>query len=466
MKQSVVGTGCLILFALPFAGGGLFGLSLLVAAIRRGDPARQILLLAAVAVPFCLVGFGLIVGAVFGGKKVREDETLRAQHPDSPWLWNPEWASRRIGDDSRTTLWGAWAFAILWNSIAAPSLLFVPHELEKGNIAILLALLFPLVGLFLLTAALRATLRALRFRRSTLVLDTLPAPLGGALRGRVEVPYPALRDASPIVVRLTQTVTTKSGKSTTTSVQWQEEVEVPPSSISQSPDGVTIPVDIDIPGDASPTDESDSGNKREWRLTVDAELPGIDYSTSFSVPVFRTAFSDVRAPRTLHTPPAEPRNSPNCRVTHTAQGLEIHFPAFRARSAAIVTLCIGLLSAGIAYVMVRGGLPLVFPIVLGLFTFFVLWTSFDLFFGSTTIVITHDAVTIRKRSLFSSKEKRVSRDDIASVELKIETQQSGGRVQPWYGIRIHPTTGRRIKVVRYIRSKRDAEWVAAQIRRR
>ncbi len=467
MKSSAVGAGCLVLFALPFAAGGLFGLSLLLAAVQRGDPAGRILLIASVAIPFCLVGFGMMFAAAGGRRRKREDEELRAQHPDSPWLWNRDWASRRIGDDSRTAMVSLWGFAILWNIISSPLLFFIPEQLSKGKELILIVLLFPLVGVMLLIGAARATMRVIRFRRSVLHLDTLPAPIGGTLRGRVEVPYPLTR-ASSIVVRLISTVTVPSGKGTETSIEWQDEVEVVPASLGQTGAGVTIPVEIGIPSNAAPADPPDSSGRvtREWRLTVDAELPGIDYSVIFPVPVFRTAFSEVRPPRTLHTPVAEPRQPRSCRVQHTAQGVEIHFPPRRAPSVAMAASGVAVIASGLVYVLLRGGLPLIFPIVLALFAAVVTWIALQLLFGSTTIVVTHDTVTIRNRMLSWRSEKRLARDDIASVDLKVTTQQVGARVMPFYEVLVRPTTGRRVTAANYIGSKREAEWVAAQIRRR
>ncbi len=39
--------------------------------------------------------------------------------------------------------------------------------------------------------------------------------------------------------------------------------------------------------------------KTLWRLQVEAEVPGVDYSSQFEVPVFKTAESrEAQAPRT------------------------------------------------------------------------------------------------------------------------------------------------------------------------
>ena len=463
MKRT--GTRCIILFALPFAGMGLFSAMMLAGAVARREPARELFVLACAAVAFSLSGFGLIALALLSGKHADRIDVLRARHPDSPWLWNDEWANRRISDESRAGVVPLWVVATLWNAIAWPVLLFVPEVREKGKQTILIALPSALIGVALLIAAVRATLRATRFRPAAFVLDTLPAPIGGALRGRMEVPYAALASASSIVVRITSTVRVRGGKSTTESILWQDEVEIAPGSIAHTSDGVVIPIDIAIPADAEPTDTSDSANTRQWRLTVDTELPGIDYSATFPIPVFRTAASDLGAPRTLQTPAAPPRVM-SCRVEQTPQGLRLHFPPFRAKSIAIARLLFGLLLAGAVVVMARAGAPLVFQIVAGLFALLLLWASLDPLFGSRMLLITPGEITIRKRILAWESETRIARDDIDAVELRIETQQMAGQLQPLYEVKLVVANRRRVSAAISIRSKREAEWVAAQLRRR
>ena len=57
--------------------------------------------------------------------------------------------------------------------------------------------------------------------------------------------------------------------------------------------GISIPVAIPIPADARKTDERDAADRVIWRLVLAADEPGIDYSATFEVPVFRTAESEV-----------------------------------------------------------------------------------------------------------------------------------------------------------------------------
>ncbi len=53
-----------------------------------------------------------------------------------------------------------------------------------------------------------------------------------------------------------------------------------------------IPVEFQIPADCHPSDERNSDDQTLWRLTSAAKVPGIDFSATFVVPVFKIAAGD------------------------------------------------------------------------------------------------------------------------------------------------------------------------------
>jgi hypothetical protein len=460
MKSSsnALGAGCLILFALPFAATGTVALVGCVRAMRNGTGIEGMIVLGLFGLVFSLVGYGLIFGALVGRKRVQRVDALRAVHPEQPWMWNEEWASRRISDSSRAGTMFLWLFTILWNGISAPLFFLIPREVGKENYVALVGLLFPLVGMILIVAAVRGTLRALRFRRSTLILDHLPVPLGGMLRGRVEVPYEPLADASSIIVRLTAISRTRSGKSTHESIVCQEDREVAHGSVSRTPDGVSIPISIDVPAGGSET-RTDGNPQLRWRLTVDAEVPGIDYSATFDVPVFVSEAPQLRT-HAPSLPPAEPREPADYTSKQTVEGRELYFRRFRARGMAAGVLLVTLAWSVIVGVLFVVEAPLFFSAVFGLFEVLFVWITLDLFFGTSTVILEREKVVLRRR-LLGTRETSLRRDEIASAEAKIGAQ-GGGR--PYYEVEVRTAAGKKLSAARYIRSKREAAWVAAQIR--
>src|SRR4051812_32067402 len=90
-----VGMGCLALFALPFAGVGLFTAYKSVESFLQGK-IKDGLFFLLFAVVFGGVGFGLLAGVSFGSKFQKRANALKAAHPDEPWRWRADWAEGRI----------------------------------------------------------------------------------------------------------------------------------------------------------------------------------------------------------------------------------------------------------------------------------------------------------------------------------------------------------------------------------
>ena len=191
---------------------------------------------------------------------------------------------RRITDQGPRGTVVLWGFALLWNAIAVPVSFFLPAAIRRGNYLAALGFLFPVAGALLLVAAIRLTLRALRFPHSTLVLDTVPAPIGGRLRGHVEVAHP-LESVSRIHLRLIALSRRRSGRTTHDTIVADEQREVHLAQLRRTDDGTIIPVEIHVPADAPPTDTGNAEVKIYWRLNVDAEVSGVDYGATFDVPV-------------------------------------------------------------------------------------------------------------------------------------------------------------------------------------
>ncbi len=460
--------GCVVLFLLPFAGFGLFAAVQAVRTASAGD-VGQAGLLAIFALVFGGVGIGGIAGVLAGRRKLAEADALRANHPESPWLWRTDWAAGRIEDSGRTARWGAWIFAGLWNLISIPSAwLAVRSAMEKGNKAALIALLFPLVGLGLLVAAVRATLRYRRYGVSVLELKTTPVALGHGLIGAVRTTSDlTARDGFRLVLNCIRRVTRGTGKrrSTSETILWQEERRVP-GRLGRTEHGMatTIPVAFGLPADGSPCDDRDRNDRVLWRLEVSADVPGVDYHSSFDVPVFRTAGSAT--PRTAEeerelldpSGSAEYRQSPASRiqVATNRRGTEINFPAARNPGAAFGVTVFLALWVGCIALMIYLGAPLAFPIVFGLVALLLVWGALELWLRVTRITVEGGTVTVGSGYLTPSRERRFSADEITEVAASTG-MQAGGRL--YYDLTLVPSTGKRVIAGHGIQDKREAEYL-------
>jgi hypothetical protein len=464
---------CLVLFLLPFAGVGLFAAVQVVRSALAGDWG-QAGFLGIFALVFGGVGIGGIAGALAGRHKVAEAALLRERHPESPWLWRDDWAAGRIEDSGRATMWTAWAFAAFWNLVSLPAAWFGVREVvEKGNMAALLALLFPLVGMGLLIWAVKATLRFHRYGVSVLELQATPGVVGHGLTGAVRTTS-ALMVPEGFQVTLTclRRVTRGSGKNRSTSetILWQEDRRARgEASRGASGMNTTIPVAFALPDDATPCDDRDPRDRVLWRLDVTASVPGVDYASSFEVPVFRTAESarirTAEETAALMDPSAaaeyrQPTES-RIRVATNRRGTEVVFPAARNPGVAIGVSCFLFIWTASIWFMLRVGAPVIFPIVFGLFELLLLWGALELWLRVTRVTAEQGVITIASGYLAAGGERRFTSSEISDITTKIGMQAGG---KPYYDLALVRTNGKRVTLAHGVRDKREAEWLAALLK--
>jgi hypothetical protein len=470
-RNTALGLGCVAAFLLPF---GVVGAAASIAAVRhliQGD-LHQALPQLLLGVVFGGVAAGGWTLLLIGRRKLRELEALKARHPGQPWLWRSDWAAGRISDSSRALLWSSWIFASLWNLISCPSAYFGFRAATlDGNKLGYIALLFPLAGAGLLVWAIRNSLRHSRFGVSVLELSTIPGTIGHSLAGTVRVAS-LLQPAEGFALTLScvHRVTTQSGKDSSTSeaVLWQEDQQVRGETCRDSAGMATrIAVGFRIPADARGADGTNSNDQIVWRLSVAADVPGVDYLSSFEVPVFRTAASelpptqeDLNLGEGLDL--AEYRQPRDSRITvsRNRRGTEIVFPAARNPGAAFSLTLFALFWGGSIALMLHLRAPLLFPIVFGLFQLLLLIGVLQLWLEVSRVAAEPGSVSVARGYLFPAGEQKIPSGEVAEITTRIG-MQAGSR--PYYDVMISTKGGKRIIAGRSIRNKREAEWLAATL---
>jgi hypothetical protein len=221
-------------------------------------------------------------------------------------------------------------------------------------------------------------------------------------------------------------------------------------------------VAYNLPVDATATNTENPSDQIVWRLEAWAEVPGVDYRAQFEVPVFRTG-------RTAETPP--PAQVPAVRPEHpTIQmrigprgGTEFVFPAVRNIGPALGFAAFLAIWAGSIWLMVRLGAPIFFPVVFGAFGLLLFVLALDIWLVSSRVLIEGGTVTIRSGILGIARTRRIPSSEISDVRLAIG-MQSGGTA--FYEVKLVLSGGRAITVGQNIRDKREAEWLAAEMKRR
>jgi hypothetical protein len=277
--------GCASALALPLI---MSGIGFITAAIYTNDKAFGF-----VGALMVAVATAALIAAWTTGKRMARVVEIRRQHPNEPWKWRDDWASGVIRENTSGTT-GLWIFSIFWIAVCSPVLFFMGGEVRRGNllrgnVPLLIAILFPLVGLALMGVAAYMTLRQRKYGRSVCRLSRMPAEPGQAIRGEIQARLAEL-PAEGFKLRLAsiRRITTSSGKSSTTREEtlWSEERIVAAAAVGRSPEGMRLPFSFNVPATAEPTDIRNTRDQVVWRLEVEADVPGIDYDAKFELPVF------------------------------------------------------------------------------------------------------------------------------------------------------------------------------------
>jgi hypothetical protein len=468
-RTSKFGAVFVFLFALPFAGAGLFALFTAIHHMSAGaaKPNEWLLLIAGFV--FSGVGFGLMFAAIYGSKLLKRQQRAQAEHPAEPWLWREDWAQGRIASKTRSNMIGAWTFAVLWNLVSMPMLVIVPQEASKKPI-VYVGLLFPVVGVYLLVRAIRQTLAYREFGKTYFEMASVPGVIGGELKGVIQARFPHSPERG-VQVQLTcvNRVTSGSGddQSTRENISWRGESDLSSAQLYPGPSGTTIPVSFRIPRDVQPTEKSSPRNEIVWLLEALADVPGVDYHDIFEVPVFRTQ-------QTLPQPEPEARvdvpvvvrpATLTVEITQSAQGVEFYFPAARNKGFAVGTTVFLLIFSAITYFLAESSAPFIFPLAFGFFALPLLYISVQMWFGTTRVGIRNGTLLLQDGLLGGGKVRQFAFSELSSISSKITSQQGDATGTPYYDIELSLRSGRKVTLGRTLLNKKEVDWLIEEMRR-
>ncbi len=478
-RAATAGAGCLAAFGVPFFAAGVFVLYTAVtrhAAPRpRGhdDFVAQIL----GGSLFAFVGAGIMLGALWGMRSGRRKSARQVQHPDEPWLWNDDWASGQIRDNSGAALLGIWFFTIVWNAISAGATagVFGKRSVEG---AAYFVLIFPAVGLGLLCTALYLTIRRLKFGRSVLELETLPGAIGGWFAGFIHVPA-TLQDADELKLTLkcVNRVTTGSGKSQSTSEfsLWEDSqtLKTRLSDDSARASGKQIPVAFRIPSSCRACDSTVSRNEILWRLNAHAAVPGADYVVDFIVPVFAATQPPSFTPRAEQFA-AELRvakeqdslQTSDLDLQRDAAGrIHLDIPAGRNMGGAIFMFILGavfIIGVLLMQEYAFGDSGFFTYVFVPIFCLIGLWTEYmamAMLLRAYTLLITRDGIQLTWRMLGLGGSRSMRRDAISRITYITNVAVNNTQ---YYTLTAHADGGDQMKLATWLHED-DAKRLAREI---
>ena len=386
---------------------------------------------------------------------------------DQPWTAREDWRAGRITGQGRSQTVFFWVFALIWNAGTWPMAWLIVSQ-QTDNRAYLV-LTFPLVGIGLLVAAVRGTLRNRKYGQSHFVLETNPGVIGRTLAGRVETSLQTVPEAGVDVrlscIRRYETGTGKN-RSTSHTTLWQDATTMSGADLGRGLKGLTVPVVFEIPSNARACDDTNPRDQILWSLTVAASTPGVDYSDSFDVPVFDTgaeplnaAERDALRARRVSEARSDPPKNPVVRVARTTHGGTVFSgkpPATLGSSIRIVLLT-SAAWAGTVYLFMKE-VPIA-PFAVGIFALLFTAGMLIALFHRWSITIENDQVVIRHRVLGIGPTRQLRVAEIVDVRSEVVGE---GKAQTWE-VKIYTSAGNSHSAAAHLPTQREADWTADQI---
>jgi hypothetical protein len=241
--------------------------------------------------------------------------------------------------------------------------------------------------------------------------------------------------------------------------------------------------------DTPQTDQYNPDDQIQWSLKVNADVPGVNYSDEFELPVFRKAQSPEpavptfagRAYSSFEMPSGSQNATPSetgaevpepaqhrVTVTDSAQGLKFYFRAGRNlfRAALVVTLAAG--CGALLYAMLRmPQRPPIFALaIVGMLTFFLTLASIHTALTSTRIVVGNGVISWRHSVLGIGRTRQTQIADVATVLAVTSIQQASSSGSTLYSLRLQTNTGKNHTLVDEIQSREEARWIVSEIEKR
>jgi len=344
--------------------------------------------------------------------------------------------------------------------------LAIPEEISQGNYAILVVLLFPLVGFGALSLFAHSLIAWRKFGKTEVVLDPVPGYIGGDVGGYLDT---RIKWNSKLKMNITldcqHLKTTGSGKnrSTRTSVVWQREGL---ATLSPGPKGTRCEFRFDIP-DNLPQSKKASSNYHRWLLQLECDLPGVDFKRNFAVPVFRDAVAQRSSLKVDYVKDSAPlREAPGrtVHISNTAAGLRFYYPWFRHLWMGTMTTLVGSIFVIAGYFIGQKTGDIIFPIAFG--GIGGLCAIIGLYVLGNTLTTTVSSKGIRiVRSIYGIRfQRKAERDEINKLERRIGSQmQTGSSMRVYYAIDALTRDGRKITVADTLEGSRLADFVEEKI---
>ena len=432
---------------------------------------------------FILAGGGIVYATIYGNRKLKEQAAAQQAAPDSPWLWRKDWAASRAESKNLNWATGLWLIAGAWSAIwLVLTVLTARKPWQASGHSALLAFGFCLPGVILAGIALRATIRQKRFGKTYFEFASLPFSPGKSLKGTIHLRFnTTARHGIDLTLFCVRQVITGAGKNQSTNriVLWQSQANVAEQSLTPGPMGdAAIPVNFVVPSDAYETNHDQPRDQVLWLLHAQADVPGVDYSDDFEVPVFKLTPASAAAPVAGFSdsqPEAAPAfqsdasdvampDNPKVVVSSgPAGGTEFYFPPFRNPLRVLVLLLVTAGFGALAFGLHSVKAPSVFTIIFGLIDLLLVYGVVHSALASSRIQVGEGKLRSSRALLGVSSTREIPFSEIDKILAVAITQQGTNPNAASYALRLQTKSGKKISLADGIDNRQEARWVTAQL---
>lgn len=292
-------------------------------------------------------------------EQISTGNTKREIHSD--WKKRKGWEKEKIRSDAKSGALGIWLFTLIWNGISYTVAVSLLLDWNRRDWEALIVLLFPVVGLILFFQAIKKTLEFRKFGVIEYTMDPYPGSIGGNVGGNLTLYNWKNWEADyTVLLECVYSYVSGSGKnrSRIERIEWAEEGIAKAVLI---PNGIQLEFAFTVPGNLPEAEIEQTGNYYFWKLSVRADLPGIDLNRSYNIPVFSTGESTAGTYHDISKQAVRNNERENER-THYAiergrfdetalhksmrmkdlgRGLLLIFPMFRSKLITIIALVFG-----------------------------------------------------------------------------------------------------------------------------
>jgi hypothetical protein len=412
---------------------------------------------------------------------------------DTPWKQNKLWQSPRIASGAKKSMALTWLFTIFWIGVTTPVIFSLDEEISRGNYAVLIALIFPMVGIVLLVKATLATFEWIQFGRLEVLLDPFPGSIGGHVGGYLEIGKSKLINCDfKVSLECVYSFISGSGKNRSRSenIRWSEMGVGESLSTGR---GVRISFRFNVPDDLPESNVVQENAYTFWRLRIQGDVPGVNLDRIYNIPVFKTAIQSRNISHDISQQVQENKQATrlktqsaidqgNLEGTPLAESLELrqvgdttslYFPIFRNRVLTIISMITAATFGAAPFAILTefsdGGMVSVvlvtFILPFLLISVFATVCTIYLPFNSLSITITSGNLTAVRRLFGVPISKRfIPTDDITGMDtVNSGSMGQGTKRVEYFKIVCRSRTHKDITVAESIEGRELCDYLASYL---